>query len=51
MTRSSQLRAWLILLSASAVLIVACSSSSSTGTVDDKDSGAKEDTGKVATPS
>jgi hypothetical protein len=51
MTRPSQLRAWLILLSAAVALIVACSSSSTTGTGDEKDSGSHEDTGKGATPS
>jgi hypothetical protein len=50
MNRTSELRAWLILLSAAVALIVACSSSSTTGTGDDKDA-SHEDTGKVMTKS
>jgi hypothetical protein len=37
MNRPSELRVWLILLSAAVALIVACSSSSTTGTGDEKD--------------
>jgi hypothetical protein len=48
MNRPSELRAWLILLSAAVALIIACSSSSTTGTLEDA---SDKDSGKVMTKS